>query len=313
MGTIFKNYRLNMYVLFIIIGIIGLGGLIYIVSRKFSSLSLIDVEKTISKAKKIKQAIIASRFHRLIHEKGRKPKELLKGASEKMKASFDRMIDRLMEIEKKTGEAAAAAKKIEQPGEKKPKVKTSKTEEKISELSREAASLSKGDGWKQAEGKYIEILKIDPKNIEAYQGLGKLYVSNNKNNEARQIFEFLLKLGAEDADLYVNLANLSWEEDNLDEAKTYYLKALSLDGTKVAARVNLGLVFGELGDKDSAAQQFRAALELEPKNPRYLDLLIESSIKIGNKDLVKQALRNLKEVNPENKKIEEFKKKIDAI
>ena len=302
-----------MYTIFIILGIIGLSGLLYIISRKFLSLSLIDVEKSVSKTKKIKNTIIASRFHRLLNEKGKKPKEILKGASEKMKAGFDRMIDNLMEIEKRTERTATAVKKPETTTEKKPKVKTSKAEDKIFALLREAASLGEGDSWKQAEGKYIEILKIDSKNIEAYQGLGRLYLENGKNNEARQIFEFLLKLGAEDADMYISLANLSWEEENLDEAKTYFLKALSLDGTKVAARVNLGLVFSELGDKDSAAQQFRAALELEPKNPRYLDLLIESSIKFGNKDLAKQVLKNLKEVNPENKKIEEFKKRIEEM
>lgn len=303
------------YIIFIILGVIGLGGLMYIISRKFLSLSLIDVEKSVSKAKQIKQAIIASRFHRLLNSKSKKPKEILRTASSRMKDYFDRTVDKLMEIEKKTAATAVpgAAKKMEKIKEKPPKAKTSKTEEKIAELLREAVSLAEGGSWKQAEGKYIEVLKVNPKNIAAYQGLGKLYFENDKNNEARQIFEFLLKLGAEDADLYINLANLSWEEDNLDEAKTYYLKALSLDGTKVAARVNLGLVFGELGDKDSAAQQFRAALELEPKNPRYLDLLIESSIKVGNKDLAKQALRNLKAVNPENKKIEEFKARIEEM
>jgi len=302
-----------MYIFFIILGIVGLGGLLYIVSRKFLSLSLIDVEKSISRAKQIKQVIIASRFHRLLQEKGKKPKELLREVSSKLKIYFDRAIDNLMEVEKRIGETSRMLQKTEESPKKKRRVRTIKSDERMAGLLKEAVSLAEGGGWKQAEGKYVEILKIDPKNIEAYQGLGRLYLDNDKINEARQIFEFLLKLGAEDADLYVNLANISWEENNLDEAKTYYLKALSLDGTKVAARVNLGLVFSELGDKDSAAQQFRAALELEPRNPRYLDLLIESSIKVGNRDLAKQALRNLRAVNPDNKKIEEFKKRIDEM
>lgn len=302
-----------MYALFIILGIIGIAGIVWIVSRKFLSLSLIDVEKNAPKAKKLKNAIIASRFHRLLQEKGKKPKETFKNISARIKQSFDRAMDKLLEIESKTEKAVIAKTGSAKPEKAKPAVKTNKAESKIFDLLEEARRSSKGDNWKQAEGKYIEVIKIDSKNKDAYRGLAQLYLDNNKNAEARQILEFLLKLGAEDAETYINFANLAWEEDSLDEAKIYYLKALSLDGSKVIARVNLGLVFSELGDKESAMQQFRAAFELEPNNPRYLDLLLESSIKVGDKDLARKALQNLKEVNPENQKIDDFKKRINEM
>jgi len=295
-----------MYLFFTILGIIGLAGIILIAGRKLHSISLIDIEKQVSKTKKIKDAIIASRFKRLLTEKSKKPKEILKSASGKLKKRFEKTIDKLMEIEKMS--KRTLTKEIE-----KPKTKTEKVEPKIKKLFKEVEKSTEEDDWKRAEGKYIEIIKIDSKNVEAYQGLGKLYLDNEQNTEARQIFEFLMKLGVEDADLYINLANLSWEEDSLDEAKNYYMKALGIDGTRVIARVNLGLIFDELGDKESAGQQFKAALELEPKNPKYLDLIIQAGIKMGDKDLAKQALRNLKEVNPENKKIKEFKKKIEEL
>lgn len=302
-----------MYILFIILSVIGLAGIIFIISRKFLSLSLIDVEKSISKAKKLKDAIIASRFHRILQAKGKKPKETFRNISTKIKRSFDKAMDKLLEIESTTSKAAGLKSPQKELKKEKTTTKAAKIENKIFDLLEEARRLAKSDNWKQAEGKYIEIIKIDQKNIDAYQGLAQLYLDNNKNAEARQILEFLLKLGAEDADTYINFANLAWEENNLDEAKIYYLKALSLDGSKVAARVNLGLVYNELGDKESAMQQFRAAFELEPNNPRYLDLLLESSIQIGDKDLARQALQNLKEVNPENQKIDDFKKRINEM
>lgn len=302
-----------MYILFIILAIIGLAGVIIIISRKFLSLSLIDVEKSASKAKKLKNAIIASRFHRILQAKGKKPKETIKNISAMIKRSFDKTMDKLLEIESMTSKAAGPKPSQKESKKEKSTVKATKTETKIFDLLEEARRLARGVNWKQAEGKYIEIIKIDQKNVDAYRGLAQLYLDNNKNAEARQILEFLLKLGAEDADTYINFANLSWEEDNLEEAKIHYLKALSLDGSKVVARVNLGLVFNELGDKESAMQQFRAVFELEPKNPRYLDLLLESSIQIGDKDLARKALQNLREVNPENQKIDDFKKRINEI
>lgn len=297
-----------MYILFIIFSIIGVIGISVIVSRKFLSLSLIDVEKSISQAKKLKNSIIASRFHRILQAKSKKPKELFKNFAGKIKKQFDKTVDRLLEIEATTAKTTINKEKKEWPA-----AKGSKTTARTAELLSEAQRLARGDNWKQAEGKYIEIIKVDQKNTDAYQGLAKIYLENNRPAEARQILEFLLKLGAEDADTFINLANLSWEENNLEEAKIYYLKALSLDGSKVVARVNLGLVFGELGDKEAAMQQFQAAFELEPKNPRYLDLLIESGIQVGDKDLAKKALQNLREVNPENKKLDDFKKRINEM
>lgn len=304
-----------MYILFIILGIIGLAGIVLIVSRKFLSLSMIDVEKSIPQAKKLKNSIIASRFNRILQAKGKKPRAIIKSITSGIKNRFEKAVDKLMEIEAKSAKMAKVAEVKEAKIEKteKPVGKVDQTKSKITVLLEEAQRLAKGDNWKGAEGKYVEIIKIDQKNIDAYQGLAKLYMDNNRWSEARQILEFLLKLGVEDADTYINFANLAWEEDNLDEAKIYYLKALSLDGSRVVARVNLGLVFSELNDKESAMQQFRAVFELEPKNPRYLDLLLESSIKVGDKDLAKKALQNLKEVNPENQKIDDFKKRINEM
>lgn len=295
-----------MFALFIIIGILGILGAGFIISKKIHSLSLIDIEKVTPKAKKVKEAIIASRFRRILEAKGQKPKEFFKHLSEKIGHGFEKTIDRLMQLEAKS--AQTFNKKIETPNVKVEKIKTMSAE-----LMEEAQKLEKEDDWKLAEGKYIEIIKIDSKNINAYFGLGRLYAKHKRFSEARQIFEFLLKLNATTPELFLDIANLSWEENNLDEAKIYYLKTLDLDGTQVIARINLGLVFIELGDKDSAAQQFGAALALEPKNPRYLDLLVESCIKIGQSELAKQALKELKGVNPENQKINDFKKRINEM
>jgi len=301
-----------MYLFFAILGVIGLLGVSYILFGKIQSLTLIDTEQIKPKSKKIKEALMASRLKRILKEKGQKPKDLLKGTSGKLKSYFEKTIDKLLEIEEKTSKKIVQIKedvKTEAKDSVKEK-KLSPKEEKISALLEEVEALKSTEDFKKIESKYIEIIKIDAKNIKAYEGLGHLYLENNQNKEARQIFDFLLKLGVENAGLYINIANLSWEEDNLDEAKTYYLKALSLDGSLVSARVNLGLIFDQLSDKDSAAAQFRAALELEPRNPRYLDLLTEASIRIGDKELAKNALKKLELANPENKKIKDFKKKI---
>lgn len=304
-----------MYIVFIILTLAGLGGLGYIIKKKIHSISLLDIEEQKPKSEKIKNTLIENRLKRVLQQHGQKPKDALKDVGTKMKKYFNSAFEKLLEIEKKASKTINNKMvEVKETREVKKSGKETQKEEKINELLQDAEQLRKSNSdWKVVEGKYIEILRLDEKNTTAYERLGGLYAENEQNKEARQVYEFLIKLGGESAEVYMNLANIAWEEDNLDEAKSYYFKALSLDGTLVSARVNLGLIFSQLGDKESAEQQFRAALELEPKNPRYLDLVIESSIKVGDKELANQALKNLEAVNPENKKIKELKKLIKEL
>ena len=55
------------------------------------------------------------------------------------------------------------------------------------------------------------------------------------------------------------------------------------------------------------------AVELEPKNPKYLDLLIETVILCGDKDLAERAFNELRMVNPENQKLAVLRERINNI
>lgn len=137
----------------------------------------------------------------------------------------------------------------------------------------EARKLVDGGKSKDAEKKFLEVIKLDPKNIEAYRGLGDLYINQKQYAEAKEIYNFLIKLNSvsvnRKSDYYFNLALVNKLEGANGEAYNYALQAL----------------------------------ELVPNNPRYLDFIIDLSIIEGDKVGARKHLARLKEVNPENQKI----------
>lgn len=153
------------------------------------------------------------------------------------------------------------------------------TENKIENLLKEAQDLINREFYEEAEKKYLEILSLEQKNIEAYRGLGNIYFLQKQYEEAKQTFNHILKLNKTDSFANFELAEVFAKTENYDEA------ILNLE----------------------------KALKLEPNNPKYLDLLITISLIIKDKNLARQSLERLKEANPDNGKIEEFQAKIKEL
>jgi tetratricopeptide (TPR) repeat protein len=146
-------------------------------------------------------------------------------------------------------------------------------EKKIENLLKEAQDLVNRELYAEAEKKYLEILNLEPKNTEAYRGLGNIFILQQQYEDAKQTFLHVLKLNK--ADSFANFEKM----ENYDEAI-----------------INL-----------------EQALHLVPNNPKYLDLLITISLIIKDKDLAKKTLQRLKEANPDNAKIEEFQTQIKEL
>ena len=152
-------------------------------------------------------------------------------------------------------------------------------EKKIGAGLKESQELVNRESYEEAEKKYLEILSSDPKNIEAYRGLGNIYFLQTQYEEAKQTFIHILKLNK--ADSFANF--------------------------------ELAEVFARMENYDEAIMNLEKALDLEPNNPKYLDLLITISLIIKDKNLAKQSLQRLKEANPDNAKIKEFQTQIKEL
>ena len=147
--------------------------------------------------------------------------------------------------------------------------------ETVTRLVKEAEELVSKEETIPAEKIYIDIISHNPKSVDAYEGLGNLYLSNDQLDQARETLQFALRLSPDDASILVSLAELELKNEN----------------------------------PKAAVVHLRKAILKRAKNPKYLDFYIEASLKAGSLKDAQEGIHMLKEVNPENQKIEDFEER----
>jgi protein O-GlcNAc transferase len=168
------------------------------------------------------------------------------------------------------------------------------------------------EDYDEAEKKYIEIISLEPKNVEAYRGLGNLYFIQNNYEDAKQTFNHVLKINKEDDMAYAKLGAIAAESGDLKDAKDSYLQSINIQN-KAIHFFELAEVCYKLEEYADATKNLEKALEIEPNNPKYLDILITVCIAAKNKAKAADVLDRLNEVNPDNQKIEEFAAEIKEL
>lgn len=143
---------------------------------------------------------------------GNKVKELIFSLIKKMK-------DKFLEIKKQSfrnvskEELQETKKQIEKLVAQKPasvisSQKTKSTQSETRDLLNKALEAQKNNNLSKAEKVYIEIIKQDPKNIEAYSALGNLYLRQKNFSDAKESFKQILKLKPEDREAKFQLSKL---------------------------------------------------------------------------------------------------------
>jgi len=151
--------------------------------------------------------------------------------------------------------------------------------QKVNKLFVEAELAFKAEDWSEAEKKYLEIISLDMKNIEAYEKLGWTYFEIKDYEHAKETFEFIKKLNSKNDEIYFGL----------------------------------GEVYSVMDRKEEALLNFKEAVMLSPNSPKNLDALLNLAIEMKDKFLAESTFDKFKQVNPENQKLDELKGKVQAI
>ncbi len=292
-----------MWTLLGIVLVLAGGALIYgVLIKKFPQLKLIDLS-TLAKERhaEVKSRIMKDRFDRSLGQLSHKTSDAANAASTRVKNWFERAQDTLKGMESRMD---GRARRPSTPDEQ------AKVVERVLQLLDRADSARNEERYDEAEKLYIEALKADAKNIEAYRGLAELYLAQKLPDQAAEILEFLLRLHADDDRALGRLGQIEATRGNFQEAEARYLRSIELAANATAYHAELGRVYLAAGDGRKALEQFRVALQAEPHHPKYLDYFLEASILVGDADAAREALKALTEVNPENAKLEDFRERI---
>ncbi|MBI2356279.1 MAG: tetratricopeptide repeat protein [Candidatus Doudnabacteria bacterium] len=152
-----------------------------------------------------------------------------------------------------------------------------------------------------AETMYLEAIKKDPQNMEAYENLGRLYLQEKNYIEAAEIFEYLTRFDPGKDTYFSNLALSLYSLQQYPQAAAAYEKALSLNNKIPARWVNLGLSFMAQGEYGKAIKAITNALGLDKRNLNYMMLLADLYLKAHNQIRAEQVLSQVLELEPTNR------------
>lgn len=261
-----------------------------IVFRKIPVLRTLDVA-TVPEAKsqQLRDKILLERIKRQTQKSGK----LVSGTAASI---FGRILSAIRGLFKKIYDLE---KKYKDQAFSKANLSPAELNAKLKSLFDEANSLLKSERYAEAEKFFIEIVSLDPKNIEAYESLAKVYAHQKSFKEELEIRQFILKLRLKSGRTVVK------ENDKGEKVKT-------LDNAASVAEsyFNVGAVYQKLDKFDQSLINYQRALEIEPMSPKFLDQAIEICVILKNRQLGYDLLKQLEESNPDNQKLREYREKL---
>lgn len=252
-----------------ILAVLSLAVIAVIVARHFAELRILNIETLPrERERRVRSVILAGRLARFGQKQAvylRRTVAPLRTFGSRIATGLDKRIHDL-----EVAYLAAKRKTLRTRG---------RRTAQIVGLLREADELRDRGELEEAERKYVSVVALDPKNVDAYENLGNLYLEMKKYPEAREALQFLLKFRPNDASVRTSMGEVALAEEKLDEAVGH----------------------------------FRRAVDLRPGNPKYLDFLIEAAIRAKDKSAAEHGLKLIKEANPENNKITEWESRVAAL
>jgi tetratricopeptide (TPR) repeat protein len=149
-----------------------------------------------------------------------------------------------------------------------------------------------------AEQFYLNAIKNDPNNKQAYEGLGRLYLQEKNFKEAAETFKFLTRLDSTKDTYWSNLGLSLYSIQQYKEAVQAYEKAISINNKIPPRWVNLSLCYEALHDLPRMIKALNQAVQLDRRNINYLLLLGDSYLKIHNKVRAEEVYEQVLSLDP---------------
>ena len=286
--------------------LLSLAVIVFVVIRKFPQLTLIDVGSIPEvKMERKKEEILRKRVEESVAIWGKRQEKFWRPLFRKLKEAqlgFRKYVGRVQKI------VVDSERKL-----KKRRISTPEAKAEVAAFLREAGTAFERKDWELAEKKYIEAIRLSPRNREAYFGLGNVYLEKDELNDAEEAFQYLVRLNPRHDGGLVKLAEIAEKRGDVEKAIEYYEKSLLVEDGKATRFVKIAELFLSIDKADTALEAVRQAVELEPDSPKYLDMMAEVSIKCRDKQSAEDAFQKLRMVNPENQKLDVLRERIEKI
>ncbi len=185
--------------------------------------------------------------------------------------------------------------------------------DRIKLLLDEARSLARDLKWADAERRYLEVLGTDQRNVDAYKGLGMIYLKQKLYPQARETFEYLVKSKKADDIAFAALAEIEEAEGNVSAAETMRRSAIEVRPRLANRHADLAEFYIAHDQVARAWPYAKRANELDPKSAKYLELSVEVAILLGDRNEAKRRYDKLRLLSEDQPKLQSLKDRIEAI
>ena len=240
----------------VLVSLVIIGWVIY---RKVPQLRVIDVDSiTKERERKIKEALILSKFQRVGGVKLQKVAKVSAEVGKAVSRQGRRAVQRLYRLE----QYYQKLKRSEDEGVHR------YSDETIRARLEEAYALIKQEEYIPAEKIFIDVISHNPKSVDGYEGLGNMYLTNGQFDQARETLQFALRLSPDDASVNVSLAELEIKQGNQKAALPYLRRAVTKrpkNPRYLDYYIETSLEVGSLKDAREGIQTLK---EVNPENKK---------------------------------------------
>jgi tetratricopeptide (TPR) repeat protein len=132
------------------------------------------------------------------------------------------------------------------------------------------------DSIEQAIVTFSLVKETDPKNVDAYVGLGEAWQKQNADAVAALQYEQALQIDSSRIDLMYTLAKLYQRERRYNEAVKTYIRVIQLSQDKVSPSLDLGRLYFAAKQYGNAANVLNNYVSAHPEDAETWKIFIES-------------------------------------
>lgn len=162
-----------------------------------------------------------------------------------------------------------------------------------------AKTFEKLNKVREAGGFYLKVIDLDPNNYQAMVRLGRIYLLSNAINEAKAINDRAMVLAPTDAGAIALRGGIHARLGEIDDAVADATKSLSIEPGNLDALALMAGIHLQKKNYAEAAKVIEVGVQQNPKNLELRQLLSAIYLKQGQRDKAVGVLQELVVMDPE--------------
>lgn len=180
----------------------------------------------------------------------------------------------------------------------------------VMQLLREAEDYTRQANWPAAEKVYIKVVALAPKTLEAYLGLGNLYLKQKNWDDAAEAYKVVLEGDRENIAALGNLGQALANKGEWVAAVDVLARAAKLDPGNAVRHATLGMAYMTIKDYKHATRAYKEAERHDRENLSHKAELAKAAHLSGDKALAEEMLSAVLARDPLNERAKTLLKEV---